>query len=115
MWIGNGNRGETAIATLDGADASVHEMGNIQFWNFNLDAIAEFKIVQINYSAEYCNGGGTITEIVSKSGTNSFHGSAFEFLRNSAFDARNFLATSVLPFQRNEFGATFGGPSAPLL
>jgi len=59
MWIGNGNRGETAIATLDGADASVHEMGNIQFSNFNLDAIAEFKIVQNNYSAEYANGGGT--------------------------------------------------------
>src|SRR6202011_2121709 len=46
----------------------------------------------------------------SKSGTNSFHGSAFEFVRNSMFDARNFFATSVPPFQRNEFGATFGGP-----
>jgi hypothetical protein len=110
MWIGNGNRGETAIATLDGADAADHEMGNIQFWNFNLDAIAEFKVLQNNYSAEYGSGGGTITEIVSKSGTNAFHGSAFEFLRNSAFDARNFFGTSVPPFQRNEFGATFGGP-----
>jgi hypothetical protein len=50
------------------------------------------------------------TEIVSKSGTNQFHGSAFEFIRNNAFDARNYFATSVPPFQRNEFGATIGGP-----
>ncbi|MGH9452605.1 MAG: hypothetical protein ACRD2O_01380, partial [Terriglobia bacterium] len=47
---------------------------------------------------------------MSKSGTNQFHGSAFEFLRNSVFDARNFFATSVPPFKRNEFGGTFGGP-----
>jgi hypothetical protein len=110
QWISNGNRGETSVATLDGADASDAEMGTVQFWNFNLDAIAEFKVQQNNYSAQYGQGGGTITQIVSKSGTNSFHGSAFEFVRNSMFDARNFFATSVPPFQRNEFGATFGGP-----
>jgi hypothetical protein len=110
QWISNGNRGETSVATLDGADASDAEMGTVQFWNFNLDAIAEFKVQQNNYSAQYGQGGGTITQIVSKSGTNSFHGSAFEFVRNSAFDARNFFATSVPPFQRNEFGATLGGP-----
>lgn len=110
QWISNGNRGETSIATLDGVDASDHEMGTIQFWNFNLDAIAEFKVLQNDYSAQFGNGGGTITQIVSKSGTNEFHGSAFEFIRNSALDARNFFATSVPPFQRNEFGGTFGGP-----
>ncbi len=114
-WVGNGNRGETALATLDGTDASDHEMGTIQFWNFNLDAIAEFKVLQNDYSAQYA-GGGTITEIVSKSGTNDFHGSLFEFVRNSAFDARNFFANGpgaageVPPFKRNEFGGTFGGP-----
>ena len=110
QWISNGNRGETEVATLDGADASDSEMGTVQFWNFNLDAIAEFKVEQNNYSAQYGHGGGTITQIVSKSGTNEFHGSAFEFLRNSAFGGRNFFATSVPPFQRNEFGATLGGP-----
>jgi hypothetical protein len=116
QWIGNGNRGETELATLDGADASDHEMGTIQFWNFNLDAIAEFKVLQNDYSAQYGSGGGTITQIVSKSGTNRFHGSLFEFVRNSAFDARNFFANgpgeagSVAPFRRNEFGGTFGGP-----
>jgi len=110
QWISNGNRGETVVATLDNADATDTEMGTPQFWNFNLDAIAEFKVLQNNYSAMYGQGGGTITQIVSKTGTNQFHGSAFEFLRNSAFDARNFFSTDVPPFQRNEFGATFGGP-----
>jgi hypothetical protein len=110
QWISNGNRGETLVATLDNADASDTEMGTPQFWNFNLDAISEFKVLQNNYSAMYGQGGGTITQIVSKTGTNEFHGSAFEFLRNNTFDARNFFATDVPPFQRNEFGATFGGP-----
>jgi Carboxypeptidase regulatory-like domain/TonB dependent receptor len=110
QWISNGNRGETEVATLDNSDVSDSEMGTIQFWNFNLDAIAEFKVLQLNYTAEYGQGGGTVTQMVSKSGTNEFHGSAFEFIRNSALDARNFFATSVPPFQRNEFGVTFGGP-----
>ena len=111
QWISNGNRGETAVATLDGSDATDAEMGTVQFWNFNLDAIAEFKVQQANYSAEFGQGGGSITQIVSKSGTNRFHGSAFEFIRNSVFDAANyFSSTGVSPFQRNEFGATFGGP-----
>jgi hypothetical protein len=116
QWIANGNRGETMVGTLDNSDVSDAEMGTTQFQNFNLDAIAEFKVLQNNYSAEYGQGGGTITQVVSKSGTNQFHGSAFEFLRNSAFDARNYFSTSapgfpaVPPFKRNEFGATFGGP-----
>jgi len=110
QWIANGNRGETMIGTLDNADISDAEMGTLQFTNFNLDAISEFKILQNNYSAQYGQGAGTITQMVSKTGTNEFHGSAFEFVRNSAFDARNFFATDVPPFKRNEFGATFGGP-----
>jgi Carboxypeptidase regulatory-like domain len=108
--VGNGNRGETEVGTLDGADTSDAEMGTLQFTNFNLDAIAEFKVQQNNYSAQYGQGAGTVTQIVSKSGTNEFHGSLFEFLRNSAFDARNFFATTVPPLKRNEFGGTFGGP-----
>ena len=70
----------------------------MQFWNFNLDAIAEFKVQQSNYSAQYGQGDGSITQIVSKSGTNQFHGSAFEFIRNSALNTRNYFATSVPPF-----------------
>lgn len=110
QWVSDGNRGETEVATLDGSDATDSEMGTVQFWNFNLDAIAEFKVQQANYSAEFGQGGGTITQIVSKSGTNKFHGSAFEFIRNSALDATNYFSSTVPPFQRNEFGATLGGP-----
>jgi hypothetical protein len=110
QWISNGNRGETEVATLDGSDATDSEMGTVQFWNFNLDAIAEFKVQQANYSAEFGQGGGTITQIVSKSGTNQLHGSAFEFIRNSVLDASNYFSSSVPPFQRNEFGGTLGGP-----
>jgi hypothetical protein len=110
QWISNGNRGETMTGTLDDGDISDAEMGTLQFTNFNLDAIAEFKVQQNNYSAQFGQGSGSVTQIVSKSGTNQFHGSLFEFLRNSAFDARNFFATTVPPFRRNEFGGTFGGP-----
>ena len=109
---GNGNRGETSVGTLDGADSSDAEMGTLQFTNFNLDAIAEFKVQQNNYSAQYGQGAGTITQIVSKSGTNQFHGSLFEFVRNSAFDARNFFSlnqTNALTGQeiRGLIGTTF--------
>lgn len=111
-WAGNGNRGQTEVAMLDSVDTTDAEMGNVQFWNFNLDAIEEFKVLQNNYSAEYGQGGGTVVQLVSKSGKNQIHGSAFEFVRNSAFDASNFFSPdhAVPPFQRNEFGGTFGGP-----
>jgi hypothetical protein len=110
QWSSNGNRGETEVAQLDGADATDAEMGTVQFWNFNLDAIAEFKVLQANYSAEFGQGGGTITQIVTKSGTNHLHGSTYEYVRNNDFDARNYFSTSVPPFHRNEFGAEIGGP-----
>ncbi len=110
QWISDGNRGETEVATLDGADASDYEMGTVEFWNFNLDGIQEFKVQQANYSAEFGQGGGSVTQIVTKSGTNGLHGSAYEFVRNTVFDTRNYFSTSVPPFQRNEFGATIGGP-----
>jgi hypothetical protein len=110
QWASDGNRGETNVAQLDGADATDEEFGSVLFWNFNLDAIAEFKVLQANYSAEFGEGGGTITQIVTKSGTNQFHGSGYEFLRNTALDARNYFSTSIPPFHRNEFGADLGGP-----
>jgi hypothetical protein len=107
---GNGNRGVSGSSYLDGMDSSDNELGAGQFGNFNLDAIAEFRVLQNNYSAEYGRGSGTIVNIVTKSGTNEPHGSLFEFVRNDKFDGRNFFAPSVAPFRRNEFGGTFGGP-----
>ncbi len=107
---GNGNRGTTGSSYLDGMDSSDNELGGGQFGNFNLDAVSEFKILQNNYSAEYGRGSGTVVSIVSKTGTNELHGSAFEFLRNDKLDARNFFAPSNAPFRRNEFGVAVGGP-----
>jgi hypothetical protein len=106
----NGNRGTTDTSYLDGIDTSDEEYGGGNFSNFNLDAIAEFKVLQNNFSAQYGHGSGAIVQIATMSGTNELHGSAFEFVRNSAFDARNFFSSTVPPFRRNEFGATFGGP-----
>jgi hypothetical protein len=80
----------------------------------NLDSIAEFRIITNNFDAEYGNYSGSQINVATKAGTNQFHGSAFEFLRNTAFDARNFYnpATSGPKgdFKRNQFGGTVGGP-----
>jgi hypothetical protein len=92
-WAGNGNRGQTNSSYLDGIDSSDSEGGGAQFTGFNLDGVAEFKVLQNNYSAEFGRGGGTIVSLVTKSGTNEFHGSAFEFVRNSP----STHATSFLP------------------
>jgi hypothetical protein len=76
-----------------------------------MDAVQEFQLITHNYSAEFGGAGGGIINMVSKSGTNDIHGSAFEFARNSALDARNFFdRQSVPPFRRNQFGGTLGGP-----
>jgi hypothetical protein len=78
----------------------------------NLDSIAEFRIITNNFDAEYGNYSGSQVNVVTKSGTNQFHGSAFEFLRNTAFDARNFFDPpgTIGDFKRNQFGGTGGGP-----
>jgi hypothetical protein len=109
-WVSNGNRVETDVATMDGGDTSDMEMGDTTLTNFNLDAISQIKVLQNDYSAQYGQGGGSVIEAVSASGTNQFHGSAFDYVTNSAFDARNFFSTSVPVFTYNQFGATFGGP-----
>lgn len=79
----------------------------------NLDSIAEFRIITNNFDAEYGNYSGSQVNVATKSGTNSIHGSAFEFLRNTDFDARNFFNPPPGPkgdFKRNQFGGTAGGP-----
>ena len=106
----NGTRGQSSITYLDGSDVSDHEYGGSLMTNFNLDAVSEFRVLQNDYSAQYGSGGGSIVLLASKAGTNQFHGSAFEFVRNTDFDARSFLATTVPPLQRNEFGGAIGGP-----
>jgi hypothetical protein len=76
----------------------------------NLDSIEEFRILTNNFDAEYGNYSGGQINVVTKSGTNSLHGSAFEFLRNTVLDARNFFTGDIGKFIQNQFGGTVGGP-----
>lgn len=117
----NGNRDRSNNYTLDGTD------NNDPFFNNSalnqtgiggapasllpIDAIQEFNL-QSQFGAEYGRNSGSVVNIVTKSGTNKLHGSAFEFLRNSALDARNFFNTTSHKsvFQNNSFGASLGGP-----
>lgn len=74
------------------------------------DAIAEFRILTSNFDAQYGFSRGAQVLVISKAGTNSFHGAAWEFLRNDAFNARNYFAPSVPAEKQNQFGAALGGP-----
>jgi len=76
----------------------------------NLDSIAEFRILTSNSDAEYGGHSGGQINVVTKSGTNQFHGDVFEFLRNTNFDARNYFSPTRGTFDQNQFGGTFGGP-----
>ncbi|OFV98890.1 MAG: hypothetical protein A3H28_08590 [Acidobacteria bacterium RIFCSPLOWO2_02_FULL_61_28] len=81
--------------------------------SLGVDAIREFSLLTGNYSAEYGQYMGGVINVVTRSGTNAFHGNVFYFHRNSALDAKNFfdkLENPIPPFKRNNFGATFGGP-----
>jgi hypothetical protein len=107
---------------LDGSDINDfwnNTPGSVAGVSLGVDTIREFKVLVNNYSAEYGRAGGGVITSVSRSGTNQLHGSVFEFLRNSALDARNFFdrdarnpleRSSPAPFRRNQFGFTVGGP-----
>lgn len=76
----------------------------------NLDSIAEFRVLTGNFDAEYGNYSGGRINVVTKSGTNQFHGSAFDFIRNTDFDSRNFFSPERAVYQQNQVGGLFGGP-----
>jgi hypothetical protein len=78
--------------------------------NMGVDAVQEFKVLTGSYSAEYGKRAGAVVNVATRSGTNDFHGSAYEFTRNAKFDELNYFDTAKTPFRRNQFGGTFGGP-----
>jgi Carboxypeptidase regulatory-like domain/TonB-dependent Receptor Plug Domain/TonB dependent receptor len=87
--------------------------GSVLGGNLGVDAIQEFSVLTSNYSAEYGKTSGGVVNAITRSGTNAFHGSGYEFLRNSALDARNFFEDPTKPkavFRRNQFGGSIGGP-----
>jgi len=110
----NGQRGVEATFAMDGADTSDPEMGGGTFTNFNVDAVEQIQSSSGWMPAEIGRGAAGFTNIITRSGKSGFHGSFFEFLRNSALDARNYFdhppVGRIPPFRRNEFGFTNGGP-----
>jgi hypothetical protein len=104
-----GSRANSTDWLLDGNDNNELTAGAISILS-SIDAIQEFKVLTYNYSAEWGTRGGPTVLVTTKSGTNAFHGSAFDFLRNTDLDARSFFATSTEKFNLNQFGAAIGGP-----
>ena len=87
--------------------------GSVLGGDLGVDAIEEFSVITSNYSAEYGKTSGGVVNAITRSGTNAIHGSAYEFLRNSRLDAKNYFddpTQPIPPFKRNQFGATIGGP-----
>ncbi len=105
----NGGRGRDNNFTVNGGD------GNDQFAGLpaiqpSPDAIAEFRVLTNTFDAEYGRNAGAVVNVVTKSGTNNYHGNLYEFFRNQGLNARGFFDTQKLDYLQNQFGATFGGP-----
>ena len=126
--VGAGDRGQRGFGTqmtvnggrpaqnnyrLDGVsinDYSNSAPGSVLGADLGSDAVSEFSVLSSTYPAEYGRSSGGVINAITRSGTNEFHGSVYEFLRNSALDASNFFDATKPPFKRNQFGVTAGGP-----
>src|SRR3982074_398052 len=109
----NGGRPAQNNYRLDGTsvnDYSNSAPGSVLGADLGSDAVAEFSVLSSNYPAEYGRSSGGVINAITRSGSNGFHGSVYEFLRNSALDAHNFFDSTRPPFKRNQFGVTAGGP-----
>jgi hypothetical protein len=108
-----GGRSDSVTFLLDGG-LNNDLLGNGVVYNPNPDTIAEFKVLKSDYTAEYGRNAGGIVSVVTKSGTNQWHGSGFDFLRNDALNANGYFNKSTGQprevLKRNQFGGTFGGP-----
>ena len=104
-----GSRPNSTDWLIDGVDNNELTAGGIAILS-SIDSIQEFKVLTYNYSAEYGTRAGPTVLLTTKSGSNSFHGSLYEFFRNTDLDARSFFATSTEKFNLNQFGGSVGGP-----
>jgi hypothetical protein len=105
----DGQRPESNNFLIDGAD-NVSAVDGGFVLKPPIDAIDEFRIMTHNANAEFGRNTGSTTNIITRSGANSFHGALWEFLRNDAMDSSDYFTRSVQPLKQNQFGATFGGP-----
>ncbi len=108
-YAANGTRGGETNILIDGMDAKNFFSGSFSIQP-SPDAVQEFKVQTESFSAVFGKNAGSTINLVTKSGTNQIHGSAFEFLRNDKLDARNFFTATKPSFRRNQFGAYAGGP-----
>ena len=113
----NGSRNATADVLIDGATASNFDQNsglNNVLYTPSVDSVEEFKVQQANFSAEYGFSAGALINVVTRSGTNKFHGSVYEFFRNSVMDANNWFnnknSQPIAALKRNDFGGSIGGP-----
>jgi hypothetical protein len=104
-----GSRANSTDWLIDGVDNNELTSGGIAILS-SIDSLQEFKVLTYNYSAEYGTRAGPTVLLTTKSGTNNFHGSVFEFLRNTSLDAKSFYASSTEKFNLNQYGGTLGGP-----
>jgi hypothetical protein len=104
-----GSRPNSTDWLLDGVDNNELTAGGIGIFS-SIDDIQEFKVLTYNYSAEYGTRAGPTVLVTTKSGSNGFHGSLYEFLRNTSLDAKSFFATSAEKFNLNQYGGSIGGP-----
>ena len=115
-FVSNGGRNATADMLLDGVTVTNFEQNSgiqVPTYTPSVDAVEEFTVQQTNFSAEYGFSGGTIVNMVTRSGSNQFHGSAYEFFRNQKLDANNWFnnqsGVPIAPLRNNNFGGTVGG------
>jgi hypothetical protein len=116
-FTSNGSRNATADVLLDGVSSTNFEQNSgilAPTYTPSVDAVEEFKVQQSNFSAEYGFTGATLINVITRSGTNKFHGSLYEFLRNDKFDANDWFNNQSggarPPHKLNDFGGTIGGP-----
>jgi hypothetical protein len=116
-FISNGSRNATADVLMDGVTTTNFEQNSgilYPLYTPSVDAVEEFVVQESNFSAEYGFTGATVVNMVIRSGSNQFHGSGYDFLRNQVMDANNFFnnaaGLSLPPLKKNNFGGTVGGP-----
>jgi len=116
-FVSNGSRGASADILMDGASITNFEPnGGITYVTYtpSAEAVEEFKVQQTNFSAEYGFSGASVVNMITRSGGNAFHGSAYDFIRNQLADANNWFnneaGVPLPPVHRNNYGGTIGGP-----
>jgi hypothetical protein len=105
----NGGRGRSNNFSVNGGDAN-DQFANLPAVQPTPDSIEEFRVITNTFDAEYGRNSGAVVNVITKSGTNQFHGNVYEFFRNKVLNASNFFSPDKPKFNQNQFGGTFGGP-----